>query len=167
VRWVAGEYVYLLTKDGEQDKCVGAVAKDGEWFKVVEAVVDIGAEESVALPGMFPSPVTPSKMSKAGGKYRAANGARIPNLGQQKVPFINPDGDKCGIVSQVAEVERQLISASQLAASGTNVVIDRAGGRIVNETTGRTMRLAHRGGVYVLKMRVLVDNGPCFPGPGK
>jgi hypothetical protein len=106
-------------------------------------------------------------MSKAGGKYRAANGARIPNLGQQKVPFMNDDGDKCGIVFQVAEVERPLISASQLAASGNSVVIDRSGGKIVNDKNGKVMRLVRRGGVYVLKMRIPVESGPGFPGPGR
>jgi hypothetical protein len=123
----------FLTKD---DKFVGAVAKDGapgsSAYKVIEAVIDSGAEESVAPPWLFPGPVVPSKMSRAGGRYRAANGARIPNLDQVNVRFENDAGDKCGTTFPVAEVERPLLSATQLAASENAVVIDQKGARIVN-----------------------------------
>jgi hypothetical protein len=158
----------LLTKD---DKLVGVVAKEDApvsgAYKVIEAVIDSGAEESVAPPGLFPGAVVPSKMSRAGGRYRAANGARIPNLGQVKVRFENDAGDKCGTTFQVAEVERPLISATQLAASGNAVIIDQRGARIVNQRTKKAMDLIKRGGVYVLRMRVKADALPGFPGPGK
>jgi hypothetical protein len=151
----------LLITEGTTDRFVGAVAKDevDKKMRVIEAVVDSGAEESVAPPGCFPGAVVPSRMSRAGGKYRAANGARIPNLGQVKVPFMNEEGDKCGIMFQVAEVERPLISATQLAASGNAVIIDGKGARIVNMKTKKVMRLVKRGGVYVLRMRVKADPG--------
>ena len=41
---------------------------------------------------MVPSEIHASAMSKTGGKYKAANGTRIPNLGQQKVRFHNDEG---------------------------------------------------------------------------
>jgi hypothetical protein len=67
------------------ERFVGAMAKEepGCKYKVVEAVVDSGAEEIVASPCCFMNEVMPSRMSRVGGRYRAANGARIPNLGQQ------------------------------------------------------------------------------------
>jgi hypothetical protein len=159
----------LLVSEAGTERFVGAVAKDEAdgRYRVIEAVVDSGAEESVAPPGCFPGTVVPSRMSKAGGKYRAANGARIPNLGQVKVPFMNEDGAKCGIVFQVAEVERPLISATQLAASGNAVIIDGKGAKIVNMKTKKVMNLVKRGGVYVLRMRVRADPAPGFPGPGR
>jgi hypothetical protein len=159
----------LLVTEAALERFVGAVAKDegDKNVRIVEAVVDSGAEESVAPPGCFPGVVGPSRMSRAGGKYRAANGARIPNLGQVKVPFMNEEGDKCGIMFQVAEVERPLISATQLAASGNAVIIDGKGARIVNMKTKKVMKLVKRGGVYVLRMRVKADPAPGFPGPGK
>jgi hypothetical protein len=83
------------------------------------------------------------------------------------VPFQNESGDKRGIIFQVAEVERPLISASQLAASGNSIVIDRSGARIVNDKNGKIMKLARRGGVFVLRMRVPIEGGPGFPGPGR
>jgi hypothetical protein len=144
-------HVLLLTK--ESDKMVCAVAKDkvpvqGK-YRLIEAVIDSGAEESMAPPCLFAAEVKPSPMSRAGGKYRAANGARIPNLGQ------------------VAEVERPLLSASQLAASGNTVIIDKNGGRITNEGTGKSMALACRGGVYVLRMWVAAKPAPGFAGQGR
>ena len=45
-------------------------------------VLDSGAEESVSPPRFFPGPVVPSRMSKAGGSYRVANGHSVPNVGQ-------------------------------------------------------------------------------------
>jgi hypothetical protein len=164
-----GKDLDLLITDAGVDRFVGAVAKDNADGKtrIVEAVVDSGAEESVAPPGCFPGVVVPSRMSRAGGKYRAANGARIPNLGQQKVPFVNEDGGKCGILFQIAEVERPLISATQLAASGNSVIITGKGGKIVNDKSGKVMRLTRRGGVLVLRMRIPAESGLGFPGPGR
>jgi hypothetical protein len=164
-----GKDLDLLVSESGLDRFLGAVSKehkDGK-MKIVEAVVDSGAEESVAPPGCFPGPVVPSRMSRAGGKYRAANGARIPNLGQQKVPFVNEDGGRCGIVFQIAEVERPLISATQLAASGNSVIINSKGGKIVNDKSGKVMKLTRRGGVLVLRMRIPTEDGPGFPGPGR
>jgi hypothetical protein len=83
---------------------------------LVEAVVDSGAEESASPPKIFPGSIVPSAMSRSGGKYRAAKGARIPNR-QQKVMLMNDDGQKCGTTFQIADVEGPLICASQLAAS--------------------------------------------------
>jgi hypothetical protein len=161
--------VDLLVTEWAADRFVGAVAKDegDKGMRVIEAVVDSGAEESVAPPGCFPGTVGPSRMSRAGGKYRAANGARIPNLGQVRVPFVNEEGSKCGIMFQVAEVERPLISATQLAASGNAVIIDNKGARIMNLKTKKVMNLVKRGGVYVLRMRVKAAPAPGFPGPGR
>jgi hypothetical protein len=157
----------LLVTEEAVDRFVGAVDEVDWKTRVIAAVVDSGAEESVAPPGCFPGAVVPSRISRAGGKYRAANGARIPNLGQVKVPFMNEDGGKCGIVFQVAEVERPLISATQLAASGNAVIIDGKGARIMNLKTKKVMHLVKRGGVYVLHMRVKANPAPGFPGPGR
>ena len=102
-------------------------------------------------------------MSRAGKKYRAANGTRIPNLGQLNVAFKTEEGRACGMPFQVAAVERPLIAASQLARAGNRVILEDDGGRIVNKKTGKTISLLRRGGVYIMRMRVATD----FPRPGK
>ncbi len=133
----------------------------------MEAVVDSGAEESVAPPGFFVAPVVPSPMSKAGGKYRAANGTRIRNLGQQKVAFSTAEGHQCAMPFQVAEVERPLISVAQLTSAGNRVILKDTGGQIVNVKSGKTIDLIRRGGVYLLLMSVGVGVASGFPTQGK
>jgi len=148
-----------VTKD-EPEVMVGAVAKSG---KFLEAVVDSGAEESVAPPGFFPGAMVPSAMSRVGGRYRAANGTRIRNLGQQSVTFSSTEGHRCEMPFQIAEVERPLISVSQMAAAGNVVTLDESGGRIANKRTGKAIELIRRGGVYIMRMAVASD----FPGQGR
>ena len=163
---VVAPKVQLLIKESE-NKVVCAVAKEGvkKGFRLVEAVVDSGAEESVAPPKIFPGKIEASEMSKVGGKYKAANGTRIPNLGQQKVKFRNDDGQMCGMGFQIADVERPLIAASQLAAAGNRVILGAKGGVVEHIKTGRRMMLQRRGGVYVLRMWIAADSQD-FPGQG-
>ena len=82
-----------------ETKSVCAIVKDAPRaaFRLVEAVVDSWAEESVAPPDVLPGEVHASAMPKTGGKYRAASGIRIPNLGQRKVRFHNDEGHVCGM----------------------------------------------------------------------
>ena len=77
-----------------------AVAKESSrpGVRLVEGVVDSGAEGSVAPPRFFPGPVVPSRMSKAGGSYRVANGHRVPNVGQQAVQFRTHENHAAGIM---------------------------------------------------------------------
>ena len=53
-----------------------------------------------------------------------ANGHRVLNIGQQAVQFATDDGPAANIWFQIAEIERPLISASALAASGNSVVFN-------------------------------------------
>ena len=149
----------------EVRKASGASKK----LKLVEGVVDSGAEESVTNKGVFPGKVLPSAMSKAGRRYRAANGSRIPNLGQQDVEFRTDEGFGCGIPFQVAEVERPLKAASQLAACGNKVVFEKSGGYVENMATGKNIALKKKGGVYVLRMWVAASDEEAsgFTRPGR
>ena len=89
--------------------------------EVIEAAVDSGAEDSVVPPGLLPGELLPSPMSRAGRRYRAADGSPIPDLGQTLAQFGDADGAVCGIPFQVAQVERPLISVSRMAAAGCRV----------------------------------------------
>ncbi len=137
----------------------GGEAREGT---VVECVVDSGAVHSVAPPKCFPGLVSPSPWSRAGRGYRAANGTGIKNLGQVQVAFGTTEGHKCQIPFQVAEVEQPLLSVAHLTAAGNRVEMGSVDGRIFNLTTGRTIALEKRGGVYLLKMLV-VSGGPPAP----
>ena len=54
-------------------------------YQCVEAVVDSGAEETVAPRGIFPGPSRESAMRRAGASCRTASGPAIPDLGEQDV----------------------------------------------------------------------------------
>ena len=160
------KYVALCTKD---EVLLQSVAKEVErpGYRLVEAVLESGAEDSVSAPKFFPGPVVPSAMSKAGGSYRVANGQRVPNIGQQSVHFRTDEGLQAGMLFQTAEIERPLISASQLAASGNNVVFNKKGCTIVHEQSGKSTLLHKRGGIYVLRMWIPIDSDQSFPGRGR
>jgi hypothetical protein len=152
----------LLVGDAEPvQELLGAVS-GGETRKgrIVEAVVDSGAVHSVTPPLKFPGPMTPSPWSRAGRGYRAANGTGIKNLGQVRVDFGTNEGHKCQIPFQVAEVEQPLLSVAHLTAAGNRVELGADDGRIVNLSTGRTIALEKRGGVYLLKMFILDGEAP-------
>jgi uncharacterized protein (DUF1684 family) len=52
----------------------------------------------------------------------------------------------------VAEVEQPLLSVAHLTSAGNRVELGHTEGRIVNLTTGRSIALERRGGVYILRM---------------
>ena len=90
------------------DKAVCAVAKDApkKGYRLIEAAVDSGAEESVAPPRLFPGRVVPDAMPRAGGRHKAANGARILSLGQHKVQCRTDDDRPCRVGVQIADAGR-------------------------------------------------------------
>ncbi len=68
--------------------------------------------------------------------------------------FGTSEGHKCQIPFQDAEVEQPLLSVAHLTAAGNKVELGASDGRIINLSTGRTIALEKRGGVYLLKMFV-------------
>ncbi len=150
-----GPELGVLMRDGlKDDRLLCGLGQPAAGWKVVAAVVDSGAEETVTPPGLLPGRVSESPMQRAGGRYRAANCARIPNLGEQVVSFRTGEGHGCSLRFQVAGVERPLISVSQLARTGHRVEFGANEGAIVHVESGRRIRLQKAGGVYLLRMQV-------------
>ena len=77
-----------------------------------------------------------------------------------KVAFGTAEGHKCQIPFQVAEVEQPLLSVAHLTAAGNRVELGANDGRIVNLSTGRTIALEKRGGVYLLRMFIADGDEP-------
>ena len=142
------------------DAVEAALGPPPAGYKYVKAILDSGAEETVTPPDLFSQPVVESAMQRAGGRYRAANGTRIPNLGEQRVPFQTADGHRCILLFQVAPIEKPLISVAQLSRAGNRVVLDDAGGFIENKKSGQKMRVTKEGNTYTLIMNVKTDPGP-------
>ena len=164
---VAGEWYLkdrtlgVLTVEGQsgQGRVVCSLDKSAGGRRYVAAVVDSGAEEAVAPPGLLPGRVVESPMQRSGGRSRAraANGSRIPNLGQQDVSVKTPEGHGCSLRFQVADVERPLISVSQMSKTGRKVEFESAQGLIIHKQSGKRIRLQRVGGVYLLRMKVRDD----------
>ena len=142
----------LLVGDDDGEELLGEVSAETRGGRVVEAVVDSGAVHSVTPPGVFPGRVCASSWSRAGRGYRAANGTRIANLGQQHVPFSTAEGHNCAIPFQVAPVEQPLLSVAHLTEAGNVVSLGDKDGQVVNVATGKTIALERRGRVYIMKM---------------
>ena len=98
-------------------------------------------------------------MQRAGGRYRAANGSRRPNLGQQVAAVRTSEGLNRALRFQIAGVERPLISVAQLARTGHRVEFGADEGHIVHVPSGQRLRLQRAGGVYLLRMLVRDDRG--------
>jgi len=123
--------------------------------QLVRAVVDSGANESVTPPGLFPEPIVPSAMSRAGLSYTSANGGEIPNIGCTTVKFATPAGQRMGIQFQVGEgLTQPLISVAGLVDAGNVVTFDKAGGWIRSLRTGKRIRLPRDGNTFYLDMKV-------------
>ena len=149
----------MLTKEEStaNEDCGGslnALGKQTPGACLVEAVVDSGAVNSVAPLNVFPGELKASEMSKNGQKYRGPDGSRIPNLGQKDVEFVSDEGHKCGLTWQIADVERPLIAVSHLSEAGNEVVLKKHGGEVINEKSGKRIKLQRKGGVYIMRMWV-------------
>eukprot|EP00971_Amphidinium_carterae_P337087 6473751-Amphidinium_carterae.1 len=123
-----------------------------EWTEI-RAVVDSGASESVAPPGMAPNfPMRESVGSRRGQHYVSASGNRIPNLGEQHLQVMTDDGVRRGVTFQVTEVTRPLCSVARMCALGNRVILGASGGEIVHLETGVRTPVRLDDGVYTLSM---------------
>ena len=92
----------------------------------------------------------PSPGSKRGVKYIAANGAKLPNLGQMVVAFENGVGTAGRILFQVAAITKPLVSVSKLIDDGHQVVFYEKASYIIHKATGRKMLLKRERGVFIV-----------------
>ena len=121
-------------------------------------LIDSGASDSVAPPGLFPQiKVLETNASKAGVQYTAAGGHKIANLGMQRPYIYMQDGSQYTMAFQVAGVSKALGAVSRIVGAGNRVIFDdpaTVGSYIENKTTGKTTPLRQNNGVYYLDVWV-------------
>eukprot|EP00974_Lingulodinium_polyedra_P053107 5104357-Lingulodinium_polyedra.AAC.1 len=61
---------------------------------------------------------------------------------------------------QIADIERPILAVSHLSASGDKVVLEKDGGEIVREESGRKIQIQRKGGVYVMRMWITPSGAP-------
>eukprot|EP00973_Karenia_brevis_P041934 5804511-Karenia_brevis.AAC.1 len=67
-----------------------------------------------------------TEKSQAGVNYRAADGSKIPNLGERAVSGITQEGVHTKMKFQVCPVTKALGSVSKMTKAGHRVVFDSA-----------------------------------------
>ena len=114
--------------------------------------MDSGAESSVAPPDYFGTPVIGSPMSSAGACWVAANGSKIPALGQTEVEFEDSNSRDRVLRFEVAEVQDPLISTADVCDAGNLVIFHKKSGIIYNLASQTRTPFERRGGRYELAM---------------
>ena len=97
--------------------------KDG--WKAISILIDSGASDSVAPPGMFPDiPIMDTIASRNGLEYTAAGGHKIANMGMCRPVVYTTGGDKDVMSFQVAGVSKALGAVSRICGAGHHVIFD-------------------------------------------
>jgi len=93
-----------------------------DQVRTIKIALDSGAGNHVAGPEDIQGfAIQPSKASRKGLGFIAANGARIPNLGEAKVGMKEESGGSINSTFQVADVSRPLYSVSRVCDQGCDV----------------------------------------------
>ena len=82
--------------------------------------------------------------------YVAADGTRIPNVGQQLVKFMTLDGTWTELLFQIAAINKPLVSVSKLNEAGYKVVFDENNSYIMHKKTRRVIKIKKEKGVFVI-----------------
>jgi len=133
-----------------------------EWEEI-EMAVDSGASESVVSEDMLTGVETVEGYAqKKGVQYEVADGALIPNLGEKKFVAVSDAGVTRAMKAQVCDVNKALLSVHRVVQAGNRVVFAASGSYVQDETSGETMALTEKGGMYMLKLWVKAQG---FGGP--
>ena len=113
--------------------------------------VDSGAADLVIPIGwLLMFLVVKSIGSIRGLHYVAADGTRIPNVGQQLVKFMTLDGTWTELLFQIAAINNALVSVSKLNEAGYKVVFDENNSYIMHKKTKRVIKMKKENGVFVI-----------------
>ena len=120
--------------------------------------MDSGAAVSVAHPSMAPGiTIEESPGSKRGQHLLSARKARLPYMGQQRMPIMTNVGMESKVLYQVAEVSKPLTAVSAACDSGNVDVYSSTGGAIHKLSTGARTHFGRKGGIYELDLRIKTE----------
>jgi len=123
--------------------------------------IDSGAAESVMPMEMLKEiQLKESKGSKAGVQYIAANGGRMPNLGEKQVHFKTSDGAESNVVFQVTHARKPLASVSKMVKKGNRVIFSPSGSYIENIATKKRIDMQEVNGTYQIDVEYLAEDFP-------
>ena len=135
-------------------------------WEVIEITVDSGACDTVLPSNMLASITTEStEASRNMEMYEVANGHEIVNEGQKRCMMMTP-GSRTpkGIVFQVSNVHKPLMSVGAMADAGFECLLSKNGGIMRDVDTGEMIPLVRQGNLYILRAWVRSADSP-FVGP--
>ena len=144
-------------EDDDGNMCEVSLEKQEGWMPL-SIMVDSGAGESVAPPGMFPNiPIHQTTASQSGVEYTAASGHKIPNLGMSCPVVYTTDGSKHLMNFQIASVTKALLAVSRVTSAGYRVVFDEpnCGSYLECKSTWKQIPMRQSRGVYFLDICIL------------
>ena len=97
-----------------------------------------------------------------GVNFISANGAKIPNKGEQKVRFLTPEGTWASWIFQVAGINKPLVSVSKLIADGWTVIFDIERSYLLHKATGHTIDVKCERGIFTIDAFVEPDKASGF-----
>ena len=132
---------------------LSGASRQYEGFKKLEVLVDSGAAASV-MPQRYVEDreVTKGEAAKRGVHDVAADGGRIPNLGEVRVNLLTKEREKASVTFQVADVHKPILSVGALTAQGHRVGFTKEGGTITMARSGKRIAFQRRDGVYKLEV---------------
>jgi hypothetical protein len=145
---------------------VGAVDEGrASGSRVGQITIDSGAAESVMPKDSFMNvPFMPVDLRKSQAKYVAANGSRMGNYGQKRVPFKTKGGDGAqSIVFQVTDVTKPLAAVSRIVEKGNVVQFGpRPEDNFIQSGSGKKIPIRRERGTYVIDVEF--NDGPAAAG---
>ena len=86
------------------------------------------------------------------GKYEVANGHNIMNEGEKRcIMMTSGSATPKGIVFQVSNIHKRLMSVGAMAGAGFECVLGKQGGLMRDVDTGECIPLTRKGNLYMLK----------------
>ena len=132
----------------EAEKEIFNVGRDKGWEKI-RVQIDSGAVDTVGPKEIGQAfKIRPTKASKDGRNYVAANGSVIKNWGERLVRGETEEGIKVTMPIQIADVKRVLMSVHKLNQAGLIVVLDGKFSYFKEKLSGKTTKLHYSGGRY-------------------
>ena len=148
---MVGHLDLMTAKHGVAVNTISSMPQAG--WELTEITVDSGACDTVLPSAMLSSIDTePSEGSKRGDEYEVASGHSIVNEGQKRcVMMTQGSTTPKGIVFQVSDVHKPLMSVGAMADAGFECLLGKEGGFMRDVDTGERIPLVRRGNLYMLK----------------
>ena len=99
-------------------------------------------------------------------QYIAANGGKMPNLGEKKVHFKTKSGMESNVVFQVTDARKPLASVSKIVKKGNRFVFEPDGAYIENIASNKKIKLEEINGTYHMDVEYMMDDAD-FTRPGR